>query len=94
MGPLARQSQIVQMEANRVQRPLDILRYSPTVFKNKSRCATLAGECGSGREQALFIPCTHAAEKKKEAGVNARLAFPSEPEDIRGKDDGTDCGRF
>lgn len=43
MGPLARQSQIVQMEANRVQRPLDILRYSPTVFKNTETCFARAG---------------------------------------------------
>lgn len=38
-----------------------------------------------------FILCIHTAEKK---GVNACFAFPRVPKDMRGKEAGTECGRF
>lgn len=97
-GAPARQSQIVQMEANRVQRPLDILRYSHTVFKNTGTCFARAGvwlwQVNVGQDDNKPFYPVHTCSRKIKEGVNACFAFPSVPEDMRGKDDGTDCGWF
>lgn len=41
-----------------------------------------------------FYPVHTSSRKKREMGVNAWFAFLSVPKDMRGKEDGTNCGRF